>query len=133
MTDFSTFHSKTSACLAVVLTAGLFFGCSKESKRNLPPIGKAGEGALVSTELIYSLDDRPTTECHASTIAEIPGGLIAAWFGGTEERHPDVGIWTSFYEKGEWSEPVEVTNVYKTIRCVIQHGIRCCSCQRMVH
>lgn len=110
MTDISTLQSKVSATLIVTMTMGLLFGCSKGSKQNLPPVAKAGEGALVSSELIYSLDDRPTTECHASTIAEIPGGLIAAWFGGTEERHPDVGIWTSFYEKGEWSEPVEVTN-----------------------
>jgi len=106
----SSFCSKVLTANVVVLIMATFFACSKEPKGNLPALAKAGEGALISNELIYSLDERPTTECHASTIAEIPGGMIAAWFGGTEERHPDVGIWTSFYENGEWSEPVEVTN-----------------------
>ncbi|HUJ43107.1 MAG TPA: hypothetical protein VLW52_05815, partial [Opitutaceae bacterium] len=33
----------------------------------------------------------PYPECHAATIAETaPGHLVAAWFGGTKERNPDV-------------------------------------------
>ena len=103
-------RSNGLALVFVVLIMASFFGCSNRPDNNLPALAKAGEGALIKNELIYSLDLRPTTECHASTIAEIPGGLIGAWFGGTYERHPDVGIWTSFYEKGEWSEPLEVAN-----------------------
>lgn len=35
---------------------------------------------------------------------------MAAWFGGTAEKNPDVGIWISSYKKGTWSKPVEVVN-----------------------
>jgi hypothetical protein len=48
------------------------------------------EGITVD-EFIYNV--APYPECHASTIAEAPEGLVAAWFGGTKERNPDVGIW----------------------------------------
>jgi predicted neuraminidase len=41
---------------------------------------------------------------------EVDGTLVAAWFGGTEEKHPDVGIWVSRTGNGKWSPPVEVAN-----------------------
>src|SRR5690606_30309204 len=34
--------------------------------------------------------------------------LVAAWFGGTREKHPDVGIWLSRHDGAKWSPPVEV-------------------------
>ena len=49
--------------------------------------------AIVSSEFIYTT--APTPQCHASTIVETPAGLVAAWFGGEYERHPDVRIWVS--------------------------------------
>jgi predicted neuraminidase len=63
---------------------------------------------LLKTEFIY--ETAPFPSCHASTIAETKSGLIAAWFGGTHERHPDVGIWVSRNEGGHWTVPVEVAN-----------------------
>ncbi len=51
-------------------------------------------------------DDRPFAECHASTIAAAADGtLISAWFAGTEEKDPDVGIWMARFENGAWSKP----------------------------
>src|SRR6476659_6963917 len=39
-------------------------------------------------------DDQTYPECHASTIIHLKNGeFIAAWFGGTEEKNDDVGIW----------------------------------------
>lgn len=64
--------------------------------------------ALVSTEFIF--EQAPFPSCHASTIAETRTGLIAAWFGGTRERSPDVGIWIARREKNSWSRPLEVAN-----------------------
>ncbi|GAB3996341.1 exo-alpha-sialidase [Spirosoma daeguense] len=64
--------------------------------------------AIRQRELIY--EKAPTPECHASTLAETPEGIVAAWFGGTHERHPDVGIWVSNHTKSGWSTPVEVAN-----------------------
>lgn len=63
---------------------------------------------LLQSEFIY--ETAPFPSCHASTLAETKSGLIAAWFGGTHERHPDVGIWVSRYENGAWTVPVEVAN-----------------------
>ena len=37
-----------------------------------------------------------------------PEGLVAAWFGGTEEGHDDVGIWLSRHVGGAWTTPREV-------------------------
>lgn len=60
-------------------------------------------------EFIY--EKAPFPQCHASTIAEATDGtLVAAWFGGTREKHPDVGIWSSRRVGGKWTKPVEVAN-----------------------
>ncbi len=55
-------------------------------------------------ELIFK--NPPFAQCHASTIVEIsPGKLMAAWFAGTYERHPDVGIYGATQENNTWSKP----------------------------
>jgi predicted neuraminidase len=69
-----------------------------------------GTKAIVTSEFVYQKQDVPFPECHASTIAEIPDGLIAAWFGGTEERNPDVCIYTARKINGNWSKPVLVAD-----------------------
>jgi predicted neuraminidase len=66
------------------------------------------EPGIVRVEFIYEKASFP--QCHASTLAEAKGGLVAAWFGGTYEKHPDVGIWVSRHEGGKWTAPVEVAN-----------------------
>lgn len=58
----------------------------------------------------FIADPLPTPSCHASTIVETSEGLVAAWFGGTRERHPDVGIWVARQVNGRWTAPVEVAN-----------------------
>jgi predicted neuraminidase len=63
---------------------------------------------VLKTEFLY--ETAPFPECHASTIAATKEGLVAAWFGGTEEKHPDVGIWFSRHGGKGWSTPVEVAN-----------------------
>jgi predicted neuraminidase len=64
--------------------------------------------AILKTEFIY--ETAPYLSCHASTLAETDQGLVAAWFGGTKEKHPDVGIWFSRQVDGQWITPVEVAN-----------------------
>ncbi|MBM3876901.1 MAG: sialidase [Verrucomicrobia bacterium] len=68
----------------------------------------AEPAAILKSEFIY--ETAPFPSCHASTIVETKGGLVTAWFGGTAERNPDVGIWVSRHEGGKWSAPVEVAN-----------------------
>ena len=64
--------------------------------------------------LIYELNNRPTPQCHASTIAETGNGLVAAWFGGEREKHPSVGIWISRNAGSGWSKPVQVASAEGT-------------------
>ena len=60
-------------------------------------------------------DDRPFKECHASTVVETSrGSLLCAWFGGAEEKDPDVGIWMAECAKGEWSKPRTVAKIRQT-------------------
>lgn len=65
---------------------------------------------ILSAGFIYSLAGRQTEQCHASTIAESVDGLVVAWFGGTKEKAPDVGIWVSRHDGERWSKPEEVAN-----------------------
>jgi predicted neuraminidase len=70
---------------------------------------------LVSEEFIF--ESAPFDSCHASTIAETKQGLVAAWFGGSHEGMPDVGIWFSRREGNSWTVPVEVADgVYDTTK-----------------
>lgn len=64
--------------------------------------------AIVASGFIF--EQAPFPSCHASTIAETKTGLVAAWFGGTRERNPDVGIWVARRGKNGWSAPVEAAN-----------------------
>ncbi len=66
---------------------------------------QVGEHGIVSADFIYPLEGRQTPECHASTIVETPHGLAAAWFGGTHENNPDVGIWVSRHDGTTWQRP----------------------------
>lgn len=74
----------------------------------LLPVAQSPAPGMLKSEYIY--ETAPFPECHASTLAETSKGLVAAWFGGTKEKHPDVGIWVSRLENGRWSVPVEVVN-----------------------
>jgi len=92
--------------LAVVLAAAV------------PLYAEGGDGAaegglleqpgIVKAEFIF--DEAPFAQCHASTIADAGGRLVAAWFGGTREKNPDVGIWFSRHEGRVWTAPVEVAD-----------------------
>ena len=72
---------------------------------------------IIGDEFIF--DKAPYPECHAATIAETKEGLVAAWFGGTKERNPDVCIWVSRRDKGaaRWTEAIQVADgIQDTLR-----------------
>ncbi len=85
------------------VTVGLMFGWALVTQA--PPLPSS---AILKTEFIY--ETAPFPSCHASTIVETDRGLVTAWFGGTAERNPDVGIWVSRHVNGAWTTPVEVAN-----------------------
>ena len=93
------------ALSALALCGGYLAAAEEET---FDPNTTAQQPGLVKQEFIYVEPQHP--QCHATTIAETPSGLVAAWFGGTHEKNPDVGIWLSRHIEGEWSTPVEVFN-----------------------
>lgn len=78
----------------------------------LPPLHAdipANQPGLLAREFIY--EKAPYPECHASTLVDDGrGGVMAAWFGGVEEKDPSVGIWLAKRRNGsqKWSEGKEV-------------------------
>ncbi len=96
----------------LLLLKGLMVDAQQSSPK-FPDMIKTGDLGYVSSELIFTLDKKPTPQCHASTIVEISDGLMAGWFGGTHERNADVGIWISINKKGVWSQPVQVANGFE--------------------
>lgn len=60
-------------------------------------------------------DDRPFAQCHASTVVQAADGtVLCAWFGGTEEKNPDVSVWMSTFRDGAWSAPEKTVKVDDT-------------------
>ena len=60
------------------------------------------------TERSFLYENASFPQCHASTIAQTPeGDLVAAYFGGSYEKCPDVCIWVSRKPKGStvWTGP----------------------------
>jgi len=73
------------------------------------PRSKSVQAGLLKSEFIF--DPNPVPSCHATTIVETKDHtMVAAWFAGTAEKNPDVGIWTSRQVNGKWTEPVEIAN-----------------------
>ncbi len=72
----------------------------------------ADQPVVLKSEFLF--DPAPHPQCHSSTIVETPAGLAAAWFGGTREGNPDVGIWLTREVDGKWTAPVEVANGAET-------------------
>jgi len=69
---------------------------------------RAEQPGLLKSQFIYETASFPS--CHAATLAETSEGVVAAFFGGTHERHPDVCIYVSRNVGGRWTPPVEVAN-----------------------
>lgn len=63
---------------------------------------------VVASDFVFTEASFP--QCHASTIAATPTGLVTAWFGGTHEKHQDVGVWVARRDDDRWTAPVEVAN-----------------------
>jgi predicted neuraminidase len=63
---------------------------------------------LLDSGFIY--ERAPFPSCHASTLVETDSGLLAAWFGGTHEKNPDVCIYTANYTNGKWSLPLQTAD-----------------------
>lgn len=59
-------------------------------------------------ELIFT--EKPTEDCHASTVLPLENGnVLAAWFAGAKEKSDDVNILTCLRTENGWGKPVKVT------------------------
>src|SRR5438132_6213025 len=94
-----------------VLTVSLLSAAGQSARKLDPPpsppqdSAASARQAVVASEFVFKT--APFASAHASTIVETGEGLVAAWFGGTREGAPDVGIWLSRRAKGGWTPPVE--------------------------
>ena len=60
---------------------------------------------ILNQQLLFdAIPGRPSSHC--ATVTELPdGSLLAAWYAGTRESHPDVAIMTARWAEGVWSAP----------------------------
>ena len=71
---------------------------------SLPALSQNGWRKM-SEELLVK--DAPFQQCHASSIVELTSGkLMAVWFGGTDEGHTDVRIWSATQNSNGWTKPI---------------------------
>ncbi|MGD1889582.1 MAG: exo-alpha-sialidase, partial [Cyclobacteriaceae bacterium] len=67
--------------------------------------------ALPVRDFIFG-DEQPFPQCHASTLLRSTDGqFLVAWFGGTEEKDDDVGIWLSRGRPDQWSKPQAIAKL----------------------
>ncbi|MEM7317167.1 MAG: sialidase family protein [Planctomycetota bacterium] len=94
-----------SQAIAVVLISQMFASCCL-AQQKFP--------GFVSEDFVFTEAEFP--ECHASSLCITPKGLVVAWFGGTEEKNKDVGIWVSHQDTASkaWSTPKEWANGIQT-------------------
>lgn len=84
------------------------FASNKLTAQAASPAAAGRFPGFVKEEFIFTKP--PTKQCHASTICRTSRGLVAAWFAGSKEGKPDVGIWTSYHDGQKWSGPQMVAD-----------------------
>lgn len=72
---------------------------------------------IIQHQHIFAAGQQQFRQCHASTVCLLPDGSVAAaWFGGDQEKAPNVAIWFSKQVNGQWRAPVKVA-VHEGIPC----------------
>lgn len=97
--------SRLVLCCMWMAGALLFAGCQSSESR------QESTGDLPVKDFVFE-KSKGFDQAHASTIANLnEEEFVVAWFGGTEEKHDDVGIWISRGHPGNWSTPRELVKV----------------------
>lgn len=95
------------ALLAATAASLASAGCALASRRS-----DRADAAVELREFVAPMPATP--QSHASTLVETAdGALLAAWFGGTAERAPDVRIWLARRDgsgDGPWGDPRPVAD-----------------------
>lgn len=71
--------------------------------------------SIIVEKSLITESRRPFESAHASTLLELEGGaILAAWFGGSWEKAPDIAVWTAILRDGTWSEPKKTADCWGT-------------------
>lgn len=95
-------------CIFLMAGTARVAAASEQAKAaGAPAAARAGaDSPVFSTELIFGeLPDYPSH--HGATLTELPNGdVMAAWYGGSQEKAKDVAIlYSTLPRGGKWSEP----------------------------
>jgi predicted neuraminidase len=108
--------------VAVVLSLA-FLAVRRSVVSTFESQSSVSSSAIVASEHVF--ETAPFASAHASTIVEAGEELVAAWYGGTREGAPDVGIWLSRRTTSGWTRPVEVANATEEVSvlesCVVRN------------
>lgn len=101
----SALHLAATRCFITV--GAVFLGVCTGHAQTACLLGKVS-AHVVDSGFVYLSEPYPS--CHASTVVDTGDGLLAAWFGGSFEKHPDVCIYGAFYKHGVWEKPFRLAD-----------------------
>ena len=105
--------NKTKYATILFCTFSIIFmvGCKSEKTEDVSSTEVKDSLKLISNGYVFE-GSQPFAQCHASTVLHTRNGnFLVAWFGGTHEKHDDVGIWLSKGKPESWSSPVEIAKI----------------------
>ena len=83
-------------------------GCAPQKSVDYQSSNMKDSISVVVREYVFDTP-QPFEQCHASTVLRTRDGkFLVAWFGGTHEKHDDVGIWLSKGGPGNCSSSMEI-------------------------
>ena len=101
-----------------IASATIFFGCwlllipARQVPAYLPPAVFPDQRKEPVFEAHW-VSNNETKEAHSASIAISDGKPVAVWYGGTEEGHRDVAIFSSSFDR-KWSSPRVIADRYST-------------------
>ena len=101
-----------------IASAAIFFGCwlllipARQVPAYLPPAVFPDQRKEPVFEAHW-VSNNETKEAHSASIAISDGKPVAVWYGGTEEGHRDVAIFSSSFDR-KWSSPRVIADRYST-------------------
>ena len=101
-----------------IASATIFFGCwlllipARQVPAYLPPAVFPDQRKEPVFEAHW-VSNNETNEAHSASIAITDGKPVAVWYGGTEEGHRDVAIFSSSFDR-KWSSPLVIADRYST-------------------
>jgi predicted neuraminidase len=105
-----------------IASAAVFFGCwallipARQAPEYLLPVASQAHHKDPVFESHWASNNE-TNEAHSASIAIANGKPVVVWYGGTEEGHRDVAIFSSSFD-GKWTTPSVVADRDSTERAL---------------